>query len=177
MSTMSVREIAEALVAQFGSEKISEIPYEGSKLVCGMRGITLSRNFLVSDSVPNLIARLREVLPEDAKIVDLDGNAIRMRGANSDAWSLVVSSVCWEPLGEGESIPDLGVLFHSEGVSRNWHYLGQAAKRLPPPAFLLHVALGADYLLKIDKDTHEIVFEKDLESERYVYLSIKSKER
>ena len=119
----------------------------------GFKALPISGYFIRSVPFSEYIARVKQMLPDDVKLMIYDGAPIRLSNMN-DTYTMIFGSKAWPVLPEGSLIPKLDPLF-----------LGEATGEPVRDTRVVHVSEGIECHLVINKATHEVVFSKDLESE------------
>lgn len=136
----------------------------------GVRSIPLSMDFFRLVTMDQVIADLKAVLPPDARILNVDGERLRMSTRSASGWGarvgncfyLLVSSAEWDALAPGEFYPEMDI----------WHLSPGEMKREEDDVPLAAIAIHGrtDYEITIDKKKHEVIYENEDEGRLKIVL-------
>lgn len=132
--------------------------------------LPITAHLLAHVSVDELLVRIRAVLPEDVKIVSVDGRLARLGsdgyGCGADRVMITVSSETWPAVEEGAMIPKLDILF--------WNNPPTDQDR-PAEIKLYALAFGGHYEIPIDKNAFTISIPRERETDGQCVIEVRPK--
>jgi hypothetical protein len=156
--TMNLKEVADELVAAFPMEEWG--PENADR---GMCVLPFSIQLVQMVSLKDLIASFKQRLPQDARILNIDGNVVRLRASRYSEAAIVFSSKEWEVIPEGHSLPCLTPMYFSEP---------RPTEEDPEP--IGKISFGAmgrnDFEFVIDKSQYDLIIPKHRETESSVTI-------
>lgn len=158
MGMMSLKDVADELVAAFPMEE-----YGPENADRGWMVLPFSIQLVQMVPLKDFIKILKDRLPQDARIMNIDGNTVRLRGSRNllPEAAIVFTSKEWQVIPEGYPLPSWAPMFFRDPP---------LTEEDPEPVGRINVTTTGrnDFEFVIDKNLYEISTPKSRETESSV---------
>lgn len=141
----------------------------------GAMALPITGHFLGGVELPVLVAAIRAVVPDDARIYSIDGDILRMRSSStvpvSDQYFLAITSKDFDLIKEGESLRPMAPIYYGEKPAEF-----RADDELP--ATQVHALFRSTFDAHefiINKTTHTFEIPRERETEDRIVIVVKPK--